>query len=348
MLLMLCSGLLRASMKEIEQNMQVKTTIMSLNPELNIILPNGAMDLSIKQLYYKTLVEYETKYDYLDNYILSELDISYLFTKFSFGLNLYDKVDFEELFANHTTLQRTRRVTPYAGYNITENVKVTLYNKFGNSYTVLLDSNAVVENAKDITPGVELMYSSLDETGALPKGLKTSIDLGKSFSVFGGQYDYTKAEFNLLDYSYPSVESFFETSIKIGYPVSIIKKPIAEIYNLGGYEMLRGYKYKEFKGDYLGYLGFKYRVPLIMKRDFMNMALNIFSLDFQYEMGKVGGKDIFDSTDGLKSSAGIGTGFDLIFFKVINTKFSASFNQALDSHNPEFYFSIHALTYIMK
>ncbi|MFH1368640.1 MAG: BamA/TamA family outer membrane protein [Elusimicrobiota bacterium] len=348
MITAVCVGVLRASIKDIEHKAEVKETIVSFSPKIELILPNGAMDLKLKQKYVNTLIEFQTKYDYLDNYIFSDLDMSYLFDRTSFGLDLSDKVDFEELFAQRTTLQRIRRVTPYVGYNLTDKVKLTFYNRFGNSYTVLLDSNTVLESGKDVKPGVNLMYSSIDESGELTKGIKASIDVGKSFAIFGGEFDYTQAEATLHDFTYLSDKHHIETNVKIGYPLSLLKKPVTEIYGLGGFDMLRGYKIKEFEGDSMEYLGLKYRFPLILKRDFMNLSLDVFSVDLQYEIGKTGTKEIFDTFRDMKSSFGFGAGFDLTFFETVKTKLNASVNQAMESRSPEFYFSIYAVSYLMK
>lgn len=337
-----------ASLREIENRAEVKETVVTFSPKIQLILPNGAFDLTLKQGYYNTLVEFRTKYDYLDNYILADLDMSYLFERTSVGLDLSDKVDFEELFAQRTTLQRVRRVTPYVGYNFTKKVKLTFYNRFGNTYTVLLDSNTVLENGKDITPGVNLMYSSLDESGELPKGIEASIDVGKSFSIFGGEFDYTLAEFNMTDYTYIYDSHHVQTRVRLGCPVSLIRKPVTEIYGLGGFDMLRGYKIKEFEGDSVEYVGFKYRFPVIINKNFARTDIDIFSFDLQYEAGKTGTRDIFGTLDEMHSSAGIGMSFDLTFFKALKAKLNASVNKAADARGPEFYFSIFAVSYIMR
>lgn len=326
----------------------IKETLLTLSPRFEIAMPNGVIDVSLRNRLANTMVDYRSKYDTIDNYTFSELDFLYHFPVYSFGINLYDKVDFEEFLSNQINLQRDRYIMPYFGYNVTTNTQLITSTKFENTYTASMDNQVVLDSGRNVTQSLGAFYSTIDEGQLAPEGRKASLNISKSFGELGSSYDYTMADANLLDVLRPYDGHYMEVRLKLGYPIATAHKPLTELYSLGGYDILRGYNYKEFRGDSIIYSRVSYRIPTVVKKEALNVSLDILSWEFMGEVGKIGSKDIFNNTEDIKASAGIGFGCELTFFKVVNTKFSLSINQPFETRLPRLYFSITAVSYVGK
>src|SRR3989339_264559 len=341
-----CMILIAAAMPlaaETKTEVKIKETTLSLSPKLQLALPNGVVDVSLRHSLYDTTVDYRSRYDFIDNFSSSELDMTYRFSALSFGLAFFDKVDFEEIFANNNSLQRNRYIMPHFGYKVCSNTELRTATRFQNTYTASIDNMLVLDNGKNITQSVGVHYSNFQGENEFAIGDMISVEVSKSFDQFGGNYDYTQADAELLDISRPFDDHYIETRLKVGYPLATLRKPLTEIYAMGGYDMLRGYAYKEFRGESMAYGQLKYRKPFVLKKEALNVSLDIISWEMNFEVGKIGDKDIFNSISGIKASAGAGFGCVLTIFKAVSVTFSMSLNQPLELRAPHPYFTFTAV-----
>ena len=331
---------------ETTTEIKIKETTLSLSPKLQFALPNGVVDVSLRHSLYDTTVDYRSRYDFIDNFSSSELDMIYRFSALSFGVALFDKVDFEEILVSNNSLQRNRYIMPHFGYTIFKNTELRTSTRFQNTYTASLENQLVLDSGKNITQSLGAHYSDFEGENELAVGDMISVEVSKSFGQLGSNYDYTQADAELLDISRPFDGHYIETRLKIGYPLATLKKPLTEIYSLGGYDMLRGYGYKEFLGDGMVYAQLKYRKPFVLKKEALNASLDVVSWETNFEAGKIGGNDIFNSVSGIKASAGAGFGCVLTLFKAVSVTFSVSLNQPLEFRAPHPYFTFTAVSYI--
>lgn len=341
-------GLSFAASNKSVQEMTIGEANISLNPKLAFSLPNGVVDIFIREAVEKASVDFKYKYDFLDNSIYNNLNFMYGLSRIYVGTELADKTDFEEFLQSSVYIQRDRYLMPYVMFGIADEWKVKTGTKIGNTYTISLDTNVALDQGRNVAQIVSLQYEYEDKKSAIDRKQKMSFDITRAFQYLGGEYDYTQLDFSWDETSRPVERHYVETNIKLGYPLNCIKKPLTEYYWLGGYEMLKGYTYKQFRGDALAYAQFKYRIPIIQKRDMPKIHLDIFSFDAILEAGKVGSKEIFNSISELKTSAGIGLGCELTLFKKIKMKFNVSVNQPAEQFAPKLYFNISAISYIFS
>jgi outer membrane protein assembly factor BamA len=343
-LIFFCAGSLHSALPDI--NIEEKT--IEITPKLQITLPNVAIDIFLNERISRTLIDFGLKYDFLDNHIDGMLDLRYHYPVLFLGIKFQDNIDFEEVFAEQNCIQRSRYILLYSGWKISNYAEFKTSIKSENTFTVIVDSSVEFDKGRNFPGILTLLYDTLEETDILPKGTKISLDLTGSLGILGGDYEYSQVEFNLIKYLYPAGSNYFKTNLKIGYPVSTVKKPWSALYYLGGYELLRGYNHKELRGDSLIYMQVSYHIPLVTQLGEGDTSLEIITGDFICEFGKTGEKDIFDNSDDFKTSIGIGFSCTLTFLKNINTKFNVFLGQALESRSPAVYFTLKAFNYIRE
>jgi outer membrane translocation and assembly module TamA len=244
-------------------------------------------------------------------------------------------------------LQRTRYLSPFLGYDITQNDEIRTTIKFENTSSVSTDANTVYERGRNVTGTIGLIHNTLKENESLPAGTKLSIDFTRSYDSLGSEFDYTQTELDLTGYSYPFNYNYFKTRIKIGYPVATIKKPLTSLYYVGGYDILRGYGYKEFYGNCMAYIELAYHSPFVLKKSYSTSSLELVTGDIFIESVKIGEKEKFDNTNETKTSFGIGSSCSIQLFKSVNLRFTLSLNQAIEQNRaPVTYLTFNTFSYI--
>jgi len=125
-------------------------------------------------------------------------------------------------------------------------------------------------------------------------------------------------------------------------------RPISDTYFAGGYDLLRGYGYREFFGDTLMYAKLNYHIPIVrnVKKHALRAAFQILTIDVTGETAQIGNEADFGSEYSMKSSVSAGLGCDVVMFEHINVKFDAFTGKALEAHRiPVQYFILTAYTY---
>jgi len=317
-------------------------------PQMQLSLPNAVVDIFMRSKVVNTEMNFSSKYDFLDNYIDAILGFRHHIYKFFIGIEFADKIDFEQIFSDQTYLLRSRYINTYIGYNVIKNTELKTSVRVENTSSASIDTFLVHDRGKNVTGNIGILYNTLTETPTLPEGEKITLDFTRSYNQLGSEYDYTQTEFEFTDFSYPFGNNYLKSKIKVGYPVVTIKKPLTSIYFAGGYDILRGYKYKEFYGNTIAYIELSHHIPLVLKKRFSltSTSLEIVTGDISVEMCKIGEKEIFDNSNNIKTSFGIGSSCSLHLFKNINLRFNLSVNQAIDLRTPVFYFTLNTFSYI--
>jgi hypothetical protein len=313
--------------------------------QFQFYVPNGTIDVLFKENILNSDIDFKTAYDYIDDYIHTDLDISYPLKHFILGINMNDKVDFNQLFNDESTLQRSRHLKPYFGYKLTDKTSVVTSTRFQDTYTVSITSQAVLDSGKNIVQSLGIHFDNLSKGESLSSGDMLHMDFSKSFSQLGSQYDYTLAELSFMDITRPFLNHYLETEVFMGYPVSVIKEPITELYYLGGPDRMKGYSYNEFSGDATIYSGIKYHIPFTVKEHFLKTQINFLSVDFLAELGKTGTSRIYEVFDDYKADVGLGFSFDITILNRIQAKISSSIDQAIYSKEIRYYLMFSAITY---
>lgn len=317
-------------------------------PQMQLLLPNAVIDIFMEGKIINSKIKFASKYDFIDNYIDTNLGFQYNFSSVFAGIGLSDKIDFEQVYSNQSYLQRSKYYETILGYIFSKHIEIKTSIKYENTSSASIDTLLIHDRGRNVTGNIELSHNSLDENPTLPTGQKYAINFTRSYDVFGSEYDYTQSEIEAVNFSYPFGNNYFKTKIKIGYPVAIIKKPLTSVYFAGGYDIMRGYSLKQFYGNSLIYVQLNHHIPFMLKKAFSDNALEIITGDITFETCKIGEKEIFDTAENIKSSFGIGSTCYLKLFKNVNLRFNLSINQAVDSTNPIYYFTFNTFSYIIN
>ncbi|MCB4792721.1 MAG: outer membrane protein assembly factor [Elusimicrobia bacterium] len=329
---------------------KLKEMSLSFSPDSEISLPNGVIDLSFQQTISSNDFNFSSRYDYLDNYIFSNLDYRYHIKLFFFGFGLSDKILFETFYSDAKYIQRNRYIMPYLGINTSKNSEVTTAVKFEETYTAGVDSLLTLDRGKNAAVSLGFLRNTLEETLPLSKGSKTYIQITKSFDRLGSDYDYTSFDTEFSFFSYPVKNHFIRSDIVFGYPLSEIRRPLTSVYAIGGIDLMRGYKFREFLGDSLIYWKTGYHIPLSkpIEKDILDSTFKILTIDIFSEAARIGDKYIFERYSDTKASFGIGFSCTIKFFQALNTAFAFSVNKAIDSRAPTIYMEISTISYERK
>jgi hypothetical protein len=134
----------------------------------------------------------------------------------------------------------------------------------------------------------------------------------------------------------------------VGYPLSLVNRPLSSYYYAGGYRILRGYKFKEFRGDALIYNNITYHIPVanIESESFLGVPLSIVTWNLFTEQVKIGDKSIFSGIYGIKANIGTGFGYRMMFFGNFPVQLDFSVAKALEGGRlPEYYFTVSTVYY---
>lgn len=334
---------LRADVSEVK----FQQTEMKFTPDSQVSLPNGIIDIMFQQNVSSTQVVFKSRYDYVNNYINAGFDFRYNWPVLFAGFGLADDIYFEALYSNQRYLQRTRYIRPYIGEKVSTHAELVTAFTFEDTYTAGIDNLLTLDRGKNTIVTESYAYDNLEPSLAQPRGERVTLSLSKAFSELGGNYDYTMAETTLSMFLYPHRKHFLKLDFKAGYPISLNRQPLADIYYIGGFDIMRGYAFREFAGNSLIYMQLGYHIPLVKLTDkeIRDATLGVLTADVYAEVAKIGEKDIFEVPGVVKSSGGVGLGCVMKLFGRIRTRFTVSVYQAADPLAPVFYFTLSTLTY---
>lgn len=349
---------LSQKIEEIGKNLpQVKVTenVIYIKPDIQFYIPNGAIDITFKENYKRTLVNFYSKYDFVDNFMGFNLDFGYD-TVPLLGINLYDKVDFSEFFANQETIYRVQTIAPYTKIKFSDNSSINLWLGYERTLMTSQETLIKLEQGNNILGKIYFLYNNIkDQNGngnnILHKsGTNFLIQLRTSIKSFGSDYDYANIEVDLIQYLKLLKEQIFEYSFKIGYPIYSNQKPLSEIYYLGGYQILKGYRYKEFFSEAMIYNQLKYNIPIAKTKElnFLGITFSILTWYTFLEIAKIGDKNIFNNNENFKSCFGSGLDYNFTIFKILPIRISLTLAQSFENISPQLHATISTTYYTWK
>ena len=331
--------------------MKVQETVINVSPKMRIYLPSGAFDLNLKEEYRQTSLDFNTKYDFVNSIMGYGLDFLYNISPLALGINFADTVNFDQIYSGTQYLQRSQSVTPYIQRSITRYTKIRTSLRFENTYTDAVSSNFVLDQGKNILGEIGLWNDSITESTSAPSGGSASFAVQHSFENLGSNYDYTQIEFNFRRFYRVFKKDFLECEFQSGYPAEVSNRPLNSFYFLGGYRILRGYKFQEFTGDSKLYASIKYNIPLTRVTEqeyFERISVSMFSWNIFTEAAKIGAKEIYTTPGEPKFSAGTGLGYNVVFFRLFPIKLELSAAKAFEDRPVSFYFTVSTLYYTWR
>jgi len=328
------------------KNWQIEEQKIQVIPEVQITLPQGAIDVFLKERIKRTTIDFGIKYDFFDNYIHGRVDMRYDYERQFIGLNMQDNIDFDELIDNYDSLQRSRHFMTYYGWKFGKHLELSTSLKNEEAFTIRIATAVMVmDRGKNYPVILGMHYYNMNEVSILPRGTRANVDLTGPLGILGGDYNYIQLEGSLVQYVYPLGNNFFRTKLQFGYPLFIENKPLTAMYKLGGYNILRGYDYKEFEGNSMIYFQTSFHIPVMTTLTKGHSSLEIVTGDLMFEFGKTGETDIFARTDDIRGSVGIGFGCSMTLFKNVKSRFNIFISKAFEPREPAVYFVLKTLYY---
>lgn len=342
----LCSfiPLARAEMPDVK----ITNARMVQMPNFRFVLPNSEIELSVHQEISSTTFDIVSRYDMINTFFHIGFDLRYNFYPYFAGGALDDTIFFELNLGPSTYFQRTHNIVPYFGYKIGKFTEVKTAVSIGNTITASVDQNVKYDKGNVLVESLGIKYDTSDPLNHVPNGSVLSAVLYGSYRGTGSDYEYTKGEIEMKNTYMPLKWDYLESTFKFYFPLTTDFRPISDVYLAGGYEILRGYSYREFYGDTLMYGKLNYHIPIVrnMKKHAIRAAFEILTIDITAETAQIGNVRDFGSGYNMKSSVSAGLGSDVVMFDHINLKFDTFFGKAIESNRlPVFYFILTAYTY---
>jgi outer membrane protein assembly factor BamA len=317
-------------------------------PNFRFVLPNSEIELSVHQQISSTTFDVASRYDMINTYFHIGFDLRYDFLPYFAGATLGDTIFFELNLGPKTYFQRTHNIVPYFGYKLGRFTEITTAVSVGNTITASIDKNVEYDKGNVLVESIGVKYDTVDILNPIPSGTMLSCTLLGSYRGTGSDYEYTKGEIDIKNTCMALNRDYLESYFKFYFPLTTDFKPISDVYFAGGYEILRGYDFREFYGDTLMYGKLNYHIPIIrnVKKHALRAAFEILSIDVAAETAQIGNVRDFGSCYSMKSSVSAGLGCDVVMFNHINFKFDTFCGKALESNRiPVFYFILTAYTY---
>lgn len=339
--------LLPASVLAALPEVKISDAKMVQMPHFTFILPNSAIEMSVHQQVSSTTIDIFSKYDILDSFFNIGLDLRYNFAPYFAGFEFSDTINFEQSFGTTTYFLRVHDVTPYFGYNLTKNTEVKGGVTFENTTTASVDKTVDIDKGKNTLEFIGVRYSSVDPLNPAPNGSVLGAKAYGSFRDLDSDYDYTKGEVEAQHTISVSGRDYFEARLELKFPMTTGSRPFSDTYFMGGYEVLRGYSYREFYGTAVKYGRVNYHIPLMrpIKKEALRTSFEILTLDFEAESAQTGGIGGFGGMENFKNSLSLGGTVDIILFEHYNLKFDTFVGKALEPRSPVLYFILTAYTY---
>ncbi len=339
--------------EDISKNLpQVKVTenLLYIKPELQIFLPNGALELRFKETYKKSSLEFFSKYDFVDNFMGFNLNLAYN-TKPLLGVSLLDNADFSEIFLSQETINRIQNIGIFSKLNLNKFSFFKISLEYEHNLTTSIETTLKLEQGNNIFGKFLFSNETIKEENGNKTGRNFNVFIKKSIKYFGSDYDYANLDIFLLQYFEILNKQNLEYTFKLGYPLYSNNKPLSEIYYLGGYKMLKGYKFKEFQADSIIYNQFKYNIPIAKSTQLSFIGINFYVLNWNLflELAKFGtSENIFTTKENIKSSFGSGIEYNFTIFKILPININISLAQSLEYNYPRIYFTIATTYYTYK
>jgi hypothetical protein len=306
-------------------------TTLGLTPKIWVNLPNGVVEIMASEKVSQTDTIFKIKYDFFQNNINSRFDFNLWFKTSFFGIEVGDRIDFEQIISNKKYTIRNRYIMPHYDYLLSRNFRIKVSWKFEDRYFASIGDEFYIRKGNDIRHGLGLIYDSLIDTPDITKGMRNSFELTGPASYLGSDYDYIQAEFESVKVWKITSKNKLKFNLRAGYPVTNIRRPPDPIYYLGGYGYLKGYNYNEFMGNCMIYGSLAYKIPFKRKlrEKILYNSLEINLGDICFEFGNAGDEKIFTNLADLKTSVYIGSECSLVLFRRFNMKFRLIIAQAL-------------------
>jgi outer membrane protein assembly factor BamA len=333
---------------------KIKETVVNVNPSMQFYLPNGAVDLSLGKPYRRSTVNFSSRYDFVDNFLGFEVGYEYRLSQpLRLGIDLYDKVDFSEFYARSEYLQRRQSVGPSLAYALGPRTRIVGGLNFEKTYTNAVKTLQVIDEGRNTWGSAGLVWDTLpaaDDPAATPRGGKASLVLTRSFSSLGSDYEYAKAECALQRFLSLGERAYAGCRVRAGYPLDLTRTPLTEDYTAGGYSMLRGYDFKEFRGDALLFGSLSCNVPLtdVRRSYFGVLASSLITGSVFFDAAKIGGRSIYTTPGGFKASCGAELSCNLTVFKNIPLRLGFTAAKACENRPVYFYVSLASTYYTWR
>ncbi|OGS20905.1 MAG: hypothetical protein A3J83_00315 [Elusimicrobia bacterium RIFOXYA2_FULL_40_6] len=314
-------------------------------PHFRFILPNSAIELAVHQQISSTTIDLASKYDILDSYFNIGFDVRYKFAPYFAGMGLSDEISVEH--DSNAYFQRLHILNPYFGYDLGKYTQVRSGILIEDTLSAPIGQNIEIDRGRVIMESVGIRYNTLNPLKPAQKGALMACRFFGSFHVLGSDYEYTKSEIDIQNSYIPLRVDYMESDFKFYFPVTTESRPVSDVYFAGGYDLLRGYNYREFFGDTLMYAKLNYHMPLIknIKKQSIRTSFNVVTIDLTGETARIGNVADLGNISGMKSSVSFGLGCDTTIFEHVNLKFNAFSGKALEPRDPVFYFILTAYTY---
>lgn len=328
---------------------KITENVIYVKPDMQIYIPNGAVDLKFKETYRNSVIIFKSKYDFVDSFMGFDLDIGYGMKPFT-GVNLYDKVDFSEFFSKQETVYRVQTVAPYVKFKLSKISELNFSVGFENTLITSVETYTKIEHGNNVMSKLNFNIDTTKENTTHSKCKTFMLQIRYSVKPLGSDYDYANLELSFNDHLKIFKEQFLEYQLHTGYPLYSVKKPVSELYYLGGYKLLKGYKYKEFTSEAMLYNELKYNTPLAQttKLHFLGITFAIVTWNVLFEIAKIGDKKIFTDFDNIKFSIGTGIDYNLTILKILPVKINFTIAQAIEYRTPQIHCTISTTYYTWK
>lgn len=340
-------------MGEIEKKLpqvKVEETVINVSPETRIYLPNGSMDLNLKQSFRNASVDFGSHYDFVDNSMGFTLDFLYDLKPLSPGVNLYDKANFNEVFSDTRHLQRSQAIAPYLEYHLTPTLSTKGALRFENTYTDDISTQLRIEQGRNNTAELSFNHDNTDEKQAYPTGGRENIMMIHSLDHFGSDFSYTQTELRVRRFLYFYDSQWLEYKLFCGYPNDPGTRPLTAVYTAGGYRLLRGYNFKEFRGNALIHNALTYNLPIksFGQINEKNISFSLVTWDIFMEAVKIGEREIYTTSDEIKASAGAGIGYKIMVFGQFPIQIEVSAAKAFEPREVMYYLTFSTIYFTLR
>lgn len=329
---------------------KVEETVINVSPETRIYLPNGSMDLNLKQSFRNATVDFGSHYDFVDNSMGFTLDFLYDLKPLSPGVNLYDRANFNEVFSDKRHLQRAQAIAPYLEYHFSPTWSTKGAIRFENTYTDEVTTLLRIDQGRNNTAELSFNHDNIDDKKAFPTGGRENLIFIHSLDHMGSDFSYTQTELRLRRFLYFYDSQWLEYKLFAGYPNDAGTRPLTSVYTAGGYRMLRGYDFKEFRGNALIHHVITYNLPIraFGEMDQKHISFSLVTWDIFMEAAKIGEREIYTTSGEVKASGGAGIGYKIMVFGQFPIQIELSAAKAFEPRETMYYLTLSTIYFTLR